>query len=93
MQRELLLLADLTPVRQKAVVDLLTAEPAEATSVTEALALLDHAPGAKPVPAYERLYDRFTRLKAPEKEAFFELNADAIDIWIAKRATKRGRAA
>ncbi|TFF20509.1 hypothetical protein E3C22_16500 [Jiella endophytica] len=93
VQRELLLLSELTPVRQKAVVDLLTSEPAEAATVTEALALLDHAPGAKPVPAYERLYDRFTRLKAPEKEAFFDLNADAIDAWIAKRAAKNRRAA
>lgn len=93
VQRELLLLAELTPVRQKAVVDLLTGEPAQATTVTEALALLDHAPGAKPVPAYERMYERFVRLKAPEKEAFFDMNADAIDAWLAKRAAKRGRAA
>ncbi|ORE98673.1 ParB N-terminal domain-containing protein [Aurantimonas sp. 22II-16-19i] len=93
VQRELLLLAELTPVRQRAVVDLLTSDPAKATSVTEALALLDHAPGAKPVPVYERMYERFVRLKAPEKEAFFEMNAEAIDVWLAKRATKRGRAA
>lgn len=93
VQRELLLLAELTPVRQKAAVNLLTGDPAQAGSITEALALLDHAPGAKPVPAYERLYDKFTRLKAPEKEAFFDLNADAIDVWLAKRAAKSRRAA
>lgn len=93
IQRELLLLADLTPIRQAAVVDLLTADPAKATSVTEAIALLDSAPAARPVAAYERLYERFARLKAPEQERFFELNADAIETWVAKRAAKARRSA
>lgn len=92
-QRELLLLAELTPVRQAAIVDLLTADPAQATSVTDAIALLDSVPTPRPVPAYERIHERFAKLKTAEQERFFDLSADAIEVWLAKRAAKARKSA
>ena len=92
-QRELLLLAELTPVRQTAVVDILTDDEPQATSVAEAIALLDSVPAPRPVPAYERVFERFAKLRAADQEKFFELNVDAIEVWMARRAEKARKAA
>ncbi|RLQ88883.1 ParB/RepB/Spo0J family partition protein [Notoacmeibacter ruber] len=94
VQRELLLLADLTPVRQNAVADILMADEPQAVTVNEAIALLDYAPAAVPVPAYERISERFSRLKPKEQEKFFELHAERIEAWMAERtASRRTKAA
>nr|WP_245308784.1 ParB N-terminal domain-containing protein [Aurantimonas sp. 22II-16-19i] len=92
-QKELLALADETTWRQKAIADVLLADDPKTDTIAGAIAIIDHAPAVKPVAAHQRIYERFVRLQAPEKEAFFEMNADAIDAWLAKRAAKRGRAA
>lgn len=92
-QADLLLLADMTPVRQRAIVDILTAEPAQAMSVTEAIALLDSVPPSKPMPVYERLFQKFSSLKPAEQERFLDLNATTIELWIEKRRSAAARKA
>ncbi|EAU40196.1 hypothetical protein FP2506_11587 [Fulvimarina pelagi HTCC2506] len=88
-QRELLLLADLTPVRQRAVCDLLIAEAPQAVTVTEAIALLDQTVATNPVPAHERIYERFVRLKPSDREKFYALNRSEIEAWLVKTAAKK----
>lgn len=84
---ELLILAEQTVVRQREIVDLILGDDAEINTVADAIAHLD---GAAPVPQLsppERFYQTFSRLPQPHQEAFFELNADAIERWRAARST------
>lgn len=86
---ELLLLAEETPVRQAAILDLvLSAEPKAAT-VLEAIALLagSDAGPAKLTPP-ERFHQSFARLRPQDQDAFFDLNAEAIERWSTTRAVK-----
>lgn len=93
VQRELLLLADQTPAMQAAITDMLTAEPATAHNVIEALIVLGNAPQAQAEPVYAKLSERFSRLPENEKFAFFAMHESAIDLWLARRATSAQRVA
>ena len=83
---ELLILAEQTVVRQRAIVDLILGEDAEINTVADAIAHLDGAPAAPQLTPPERFYQTFSRLPQPHQEAFFELNADAIERWLAARS-------
>lgn len=82
---ELILLAEQSPAMQAAIVDMLTANPATADSVADALTTLGAMPASQPEPAYARLSERFSRLPEKEQFAFFALHESAIDLWLAKR--------
>lgn len=84
-QSELLALAAEPAERQAQVVALLTAEPAQATSVADALALIDRLPAPKPAARWEKLSDAFSRMKEKEQYRFFELHEGAIRRWLAYR--------
>lgn len=80
-QSELLALAAETTDRQAAIVALLTTEPAQAASVSEAVAIIDRAPKQKVAAAWEQLSDKFSRLKPVDQERFFELHEAAFLQW------------
>jgi ParB family chromosome partitioning protein len=92
-QSELLLLAAEPPARQAAIVALILSAPSQAASVGEAIALLDQRAIARPLPAYEKMHQRFAAMKAAEQERFFDLNADAIERWMAKKLAAQTRRA
>lgn len=80
-QSELLALAAEPTDRQAAIVALLTADPAQAASVSEAVAIIDRAPKQKVAAAWEQLSDKFSRLKPIDQERFFELHEAAFLQW------------
>lgn len=82
---ELMILADQSAVRQAAILDLITGAEPKAPSVADAIALLDETPAAPKLTAPERIHQVFARLPAKEQDAFFALNADAIERWLASR--------
>lgn len=84
-QSELLALASQPAGRQAEVVALLTSEPAQATSVANALALVDRVPAPAPAQRWEKLSDAFSRLKEREQDRFFDLHEGAIRRWLAAR--------
>ncbi|KQQ85852.1 ParB N-terminal domain-containing protein [Aureimonas sp. Leaf324] len=84
-QSELLMLADLAQPRQVAVVEMLTAEPARADSVSTAIMLLSGGAGVVEKANYERFQERFVAWKPAERHAFFELNAAEFEEWLAMR--------
>jgi ParB family chromosome partitioning protein len=84
-QSELLALAAEPTERQAQVVALLTAEPAQAGSVADALALVDRLPAPKAAVRWEKFSDAFSRMKEKEQDAFFDLQEGAIRRWLAKR--------
>lgn len=84
-QSELLALAAEPAERQAQIVALLTAEPAQATSVAEAIAIIDRLPKPQRAQAWEKLSDTFSRLKQKDQDRFFELHASAIRRWLANR--------
>jgi ParB family transcriptional regulator, chromosome partitioning protein len=82
---ELLALAAETADRQAAIADLLLSQPAGASSVAGALYVID---GKLPEPAlapWETFSQRFTKMREPDQERFFELHTAAIQRWLAKR--------
>lgn len=83
-QSELLALAAEPAARQAAIVGLLTAQPATASSVADAIAIIDNSPPTVPLRPHERLADSFSRLRPAEQDQFFDLHADAIARWQAK---------
>lgn len=85
-QSELLALADETPARQARIVELLLAETEPAASVAEAVARIDGTTPPAPLAAHERLSTNFTKLAPADQERFFDLHADDIDRWLAKRS-------
>ncbi|WP_319774441.1 hypothetical protein [Breoghania sp.] len=80
---ELLKLAALSPERQKAVADMLAADPPRAGSVADAVALISDTPKPAKPAAWERLSDKFSRLKPGEQKRFFELHRAEIETWLA----------
>ncbi|BBF92399.1 hypothetical protein BLTE_10840 [Blastochloris tepida] len=85
-QSELIALAREVPERQWKILDILKADPPQAGSVAEAIAVLDGratAPG-KPAP-WEKVSSTFSRLPPREQHRFFDAHQDAIALWIAKR--------
>lgn len=90
---ELMILAEQSPVRQAAILDLVTGEEPRADTIADAIAALDGAPPAPRLSPPERIHQVFARLPQPQQEAFFALNADAIERWMASRPqTSRKRA-
>lgn len=85
-QSELLALAAETADRQAAVADLLLSQPAGASSVAGALYVIDGKLPATALAPWETFSQRFTKLKEPEQERFFELHSAAIERWLAKRS-------
>jgi ParB family chromosome partitioning protein len=71
--------------RQSKIVGLLLADPPGATSVAEAVAILDRIPVSLKLTGWEKVSDRFSRLPEPAQSRFFEAHADAIDRWLASR--------
>lgn len=84
-QSELLALAAEPADRQEQIVALLLAEPAQAASVADAIAIIDRLPKPQPAQAWEKLSDTFSRLKQKDQDRFFELHASAIRRWLANR--------
>lgn len=81
-QSELLALVGQPEARQHAIVGHLVAG---AANVADAIAILDDAPPTVAQAAWERMSERFSRLKADEQARFFALHEDAIVAWMASR--------
>ena len=73
--------------RASRIVELLIS--GEATNYADAIAIIDQVPRANPLAAWEKLNDRFTRLKPNEQDAFFALNEASVMRWIAERKAAR----
>lgn len=82
---ELMILAEQDAVRQRAILDLVLGDDAEIGTVADAIAHLDGAAPAPKLSPPERVHQVFARLRPPEQDAFFALNADAIERWLASR--------
>ncbi len=87
-QAELLQLAHQTPDRQSQIIGLLLAEPAAASSVAEAIAVLDRTPMPVRLTGWMKVSNTFARLKEDEQAEFFAAHADAIDRWMATRGRR-----
>lgn len=87
-RNEMLLLAEQTVLLQRAVVDRLV--DGSAPTVAEALILLAGKPAAPKLSAPERIHQTFARLRPQEQDAFFDLNAEAVERWSAARAARAG---
>lgn len=85
-QSELLALTVETADRQAAIADLLLSQPAGASSVAGALYIIDGTLPAPVLAPWETFSQRFTNLKEPDQERFFELHTAAIERWQAKRS-------
>lgn len=61
----------------------------KAATVAEAIAIIDEVPRSNPLSAWEKISDRFGRLKPAEQDAFFAMNEGAVMRWVAERKTAR----
>ncbi|MES5046479.1 ParB N-terminal domain-containing protein [Rhizobium nepotum] len=86
-QQTLLDIAGQPYERASRIVELLIS--GEATNYADAIAIIDQIPRANPLAAWEKLNDRFTRLKPAEQDAFFALNEASVMRWIAERKAAR----
>lgn len=86
-QSELLQLAGEGPERQAQIAALMTAEPAQAGTVAEAIAFLDRAPKPARIERWQKLSNVFSALKDKEQHAFFDLHAEAIERWLKERSS------
>ncbi|RRH98040.1 hypothetical protein EH240_19785 [Mesorhizobium tamadayense] len=84
-QSELLLLATEPADRQADIAALLTAEPAQAASVADALAILDRLPPPAREPAWQKLATAFSKMRESEQDRFFTLHEAAIQRWLKGR--------
>lgn len=84
-QSELLKLAEQSADRQAQIVGMILAEPPLAATVEEAIAVIDKLPPAPKPGAWEKVSDKFSRLKQAEQHRFFNAHSDAVDLWLAKR--------
>ena len=73
------------------IVELLVGGNRRLPTVAEAVAFLDGAPPAPALSPPERFHQTFARLRPQDQEAFFDLNAEAIERWNAVRAAKGGK--
>jgi len=85
-QSELLALAAETADRQAAIANLLLSQPASASSVAGAIYIIDGKPPKAILAPWETFSERFTNLKEPDQERFFEVHRAAIDRWIVRRS-------
>ncbi|MCW5708712.1 ParB N-terminal domain-containing protein [Shinella sp.] len=84
-QSELLALAAETADRQAAIADLLLSQPAGASSVAGAICFIDGKPPKVALAPWETFSERFTNLREPDQERFFEVHRAAIERWLVKR--------
>lgn len=84
-QSELLALAGELPGRQVDIAALLTAEPAQASTVEGAIAILDRVPEPAKPTAWQKLSETFSRMKERDQDRFFELHEAAIQRWLKGR--------
>lgn len=84
-QSELLALAGELPGRQADIVALLMTEPAQASTVAGAIAILDRAPEPAKPTAWQKLSETFSRMKERDQDRFFELHEAAIQRWLKGR--------
>jgi ParB family chromosome partitioning protein len=84
-QTELLLLAAEPAARQAAIAKLLTAEPAKAATVSEAIALLDKVTPPTKEPGWQKVAGAFSKLKESDQDRFFALHEAAIQRWLKGR--------
>ena len=84
-QSELLALAAETPERQADIAALLTAEPAQAATVADAISTLDRLPKSAKVAGWQKVADGFSRLKEADQRRFFQLHEAAILAWLKER--------
>ncbi|RWO97169.1 MAG: hypothetical protein EOQ98_19240 [Mesorhizobium sp.] len=84
-QTDLLLLAAEPTDRQAEIAKLLLAEPAEVSTVADAIALLDKVPASSKEPRWQKLAGDFSKMKASEQDRFFELHEAAIQRWLKGR--------
>lgn len=90
-QSELLFLAREPAERRGAIAALLLAEPAQASTVAEAIAVIDRQPKHAVPTRWEKLSTSFSRLKAHEQGAFFALHEEAIREWLETRGSPEVR--
>lgn len=88
-QKDLLLLAAQTPVRQKALVDILTAKGSQIETVAAAIAQFDRTPQPIRIDPITKFVDRFSGLDQKDQFAFFDRQADLIEAWAARRSKKK----
>ncbi|MES0164886.1 ParB N-terminal domain-containing protein [Mesorhizobium sp. M0027] len=84
-QSELLALAAEQPTRQADIAALLTSEPPQASSVADAIAILDRTPKPATEPRWQKLATDFSKMKTSEQDRFFELHEAAIQRWMKGR--------
>lgn len=84
-QSELLALVAEPPARQLAIVERLEAG---AASVADAIAILDNAPPPVVLAAWERMSERFSRMRPEDQNQFFLLHEDAIRRWLDERRAR-----
>lgn len=89
-QSELLNFAQAPTEQHGAICDLL-AESDEPLTVAEALAILNGTSKPRPMLDWEKASAHFSRLAPRDQDRFFTAHLDAIEIWQAKRASKRGK--
>lgn len=82
-QSELLALSAQHVDRQLPIANLIA--QGEATSVAHAIAIVDAKPAPVAGAPWEKVSERFSRLKEAEQNRFFDLHREAIERWLAKR--------
>ncbi|MDQ2084061.1 ParB N-terminal domain-containing protein [Xanthobacteraceae bacterium Astr-EGSB] len=90
-QAELLALAHQAAARQAKIVKLLLDPESGVHSVADAIAAIDKTPAPAKSAPWEKLADRFAKLKETQQHAFFEAHHDAIELWLAKRGKGKTR--
>lgn len=85
-QSELLKLAFQSPERQARVAAMIASEPALASSVAEAVALLDKAPPPAAEPRWQKVSSAFSSMKTADQHAFFAAHEESIRAWLTGRS-------
>ncbi|MBZ9678934.1 ParB/RepB/Spo0J family partition protein [Mesorhizobium sp. ES1-1] len=84
-QADLLVLAAEPAERQAAIAKLLLADPAEAFTVADAIALLDKVPAPIKEPTWQKVATAFSKMKEGDQDRFFALHEAAIQRWLKGR--------
>ena len=80
-QSELLALAAAPPSHQANIAALLTSEPPQASSVADAVAIIERLPAPQKEPRWQKVASAFSSLKEAEQDRFFALHEAAIQRW------------
>lgn len=86
-QAALLDIAAQTYERAARIVDLII--DGKAATVADAISIIDEVPRSNPPAVWERINDKFGRLKPAEQDAFFAMNEGAVMRWVAERKAAR----